>query len=76
MDAKGLYEGVSRLLAVSPAREIPEPANHSGERAVSENGEGPVLENGDSSSITEPPNSNSDENEKPTSETDENRSST
>ncbi|PKI36199.1 hypothetical protein CRG98_043395 [Punica granatum] len=74
MDAKGLCQGVSRLLMVSPAREIPRPLNHAEERTVPENGETPVLENGDSPGVPdEPLVTNSDGNEKPTPGTDENQ---
>ncbi|KAK4757865.1 hypothetical protein SAY87_019166 [Trapa incisa] len=76
MDAKGLYDGLNRLLTVSPTREIPKQADHAAENSASENGESPGPENGDSSSIKEPsiPISNPDENEKPTSGTDESQS--
>ncbi|KAK9273654.1 hypothetical protein L1049_018464 [Liquidambar formosana] len=46
MDAKNLYDGIGRLLATSPSRELPKPANTTEARNISENGDVPTVENG------------------------------
>ncbi|CAN1120899.1 Conserved oligomeric Golgi complex subunit 8 [Linum perenne] len=47
MDAKNLFDGVNRLLATAPSRELPKPVNKkTEEKGVAENGEVPIVENG------------------------------
>lgn len=45
-DAKGLFDGIGRLLAASTARELPKPVNSPEKKSVSENGNVPPVENG------------------------------
>ncbi|KAF8035969.1 hypothetical protein BT93_C1864 [Corymbia citriodora subsp. variegata] len=70
MDAKGLYDGLSRLLRVSPAVEVPKTSTTVVERTTSANGELPILENGGPPHSEEARSSNVDETEKPTLEAD------
>ncbi|KAI4380858.1 hypothetical protein MLD38_006997 [Melastoma candidum] len=54
MDAKGLYDGISRLLSVSTFRNPPRTVSRGEENTpTSANGEAPVLENGGASSPEE-----------------------
>lgn len=46
MDAKNLYDGIGRLLTVSPSRDLNKPVNNAEEKSISENGDSPVVENG------------------------------
>ncbi|XP_043709575.1 conserved oligomeric Golgi complex subunit 8-like [Telopea speciosissima] len=46
-ESKSLFDGVSRLLAVAPARELSNQVEHVGEKYVAENGEDiPAVDNG------------------------------
>lgn len=45
-DAKNLFDGINRLLSLSPSRELPKPVQNSGRKSISENGELPRVENG------------------------------
>lgn len=47
MDAKNVYDGISRLLETSSAREIPKPVNNGESKSVAENGDMPKMENGE-----------------------------
>lgn len=47
MDAKNVYEGLSRLLATSSARELPRPVSNGELRSVTENGNLQTVENGE-----------------------------
>lgn len=47
MDAKNVYNGISRLLETSSARELPKPVNNVESKSVAENGESPKMENGE-----------------------------
>lgn len=47
MDAKNVYNGISRLLETSSARELPKPVNNVESKSVAENGELPKMENGE-----------------------------
>lgn len=47
MDAKNVYDGISRLLATSSARELPKPVNNGELRSVTENGNLQAVENGE-----------------------------
>ncbi|KAF5748335.1 hypothetical protein HS088_TW04G00287 [Tripterygium wilfordii] len=71
MDAKNLYDGISRLLSVSTSRKLPKAVNDADSKSVSENGDITVVENGDTlTSETEAPSTN-EEQESRTPETDE-----
>ncbi|XP_075489197.1 conserved oligomeric Golgi complex subunit 8-like [Primulina tabacum] len=45
-DAKNLFEGIARLLATSPSRELPKPRRSSETKNATENGNVPGVENG------------------------------
>lgn len=45
-DAKNLFDGISRLLASSPSRELPKPVHNAEANNTSENGNLPTVENG------------------------------
>lgn len=45
-DAKNLFEGISRLLATAPSRELPKPVHNAEAKNASENGSMPAVENG------------------------------
>ncbi|KAI4337157.1 hypothetical protein L6164_015605 [Bauhinia variegata] len=47
MDAKNLYDGVSRLLEASSARELPRPVSNGEAKSSTENGDLSVVENGE-----------------------------
>ncbi|WVZ24385.1 hypothetical protein V8G54_002929 [Vigna mungo] len=47
MDAKNVYNGISRLLEASSARELPKTVNSGESKSVAENGELPKMENGE-----------------------------
>uniref|UniRef100_K7MGU5 Conserved oligomeric Golgi complex subunit 8 n=1 Tax=Glycine max TaxID=3847 RepID=K7MGU5_SOYBN len=47
MDAKNVYDGISRLLETSSSRELPKPVNNEESKSVAENGELPKMENGE-----------------------------
>ncbi|KAF7817367.1 conserved oligomeric Golgi complex subunit 8 [Senna tora] len=72
MDAKNLYDGISRLIAASSARELPKPVNNGEVKSVVENGNLPAVENGETldAKQTEAMNAN-EENRSPTSQTDQ-----
>ncbi|OIW15530.1 hypothetical protein TanjilG_13836 [Lupinus angustifolius] len=53
MDAKNLYDGISRLLEASSAREVPKPVNNGEAKSVADNGEVPTMENGETPTATE-----------------------
>lgn len=46
MDAKGMYDGLGRLLTVTPPRDLSKSVSNAEEESVSENGALPVVENG------------------------------
>ncbi|XP_030552537.1 conserved oligomeric Golgi complex subunit 8 [Rhodamnia argentea] len=70
MDAKGLYNGLGRLLTVTPSVEVPKTSTPVVERTISANGELPILENGGPPHSEEARSSNVDETEKTTLEAD------
>ena len=45
-DAKNLFDGIGRLLATSPSKELPKPGKNTDEKIVTENGNVAVVENG------------------------------
>ncbi|KAL2489621.1 conserved oligomeric Golgi complex component-related protein [Forsythia ovata] len=45
-DAKNLFDGINRLLATSPSRELPKQVHKVDSKSMSENGNLPVAENG------------------------------
>jgi len=53
MDAKNVYNGISRLLEASSARELPKPVNSAESKSVAENGELPKMENGETPDVKE-----------------------
>jgi len=53
MDAKNVYDGISRLLETSSARELPKPVNSGESKSVAENGEVPKVENGETPDVKE-----------------------
>ncbi|XP_020207005.1 conserved oligomeric Golgi complex subunit 8 isoform X1 [Cajanus cajan] len=61
MDAKNVYDGISRLLETSSARELPKPVNIGESKSIAENGEVPKLENGETSDAKESEAINGDE---------------
>lgn len=73
MDAKNIYDGISRLLATSSARESPRPVNYPEEKSITENGDLPVVENGVTPDVEETQSIHADEKEQksPTLQTDE-----
>ncbi|KAK7273408.1 hypothetical protein RIF29_14457 [Crotalaria pallida] len=72
MDAKNLYDGISRLLEASSARELPKPVNNGEAKSVAENGEVPTMENGDTPEAKESEAINAEVvNKGPTLQTDE-----
>ncbi|KAG7943303.1 hypothetical protein I3843_15G031700 [Carya illinoinensis] len=46
MDAKNMYDGIGRLLRISPSRDPIKPVNNAEGKSISENGDLPVVENG------------------------------
>ncbi|TKY58334.1 Conserved oligomeric Golgi complex subunit 8 [Spatholobus suberectus] len=72
MDAKNVYDGISRLLETSSARELPKPVNNGESKSIAENGELPKMENGETPDAKESEAINGDEvNVGPTSPTDQ-----
>ncbi|KAJ9183605.1 hypothetical protein P3X46_007434 [Hevea brasiliensis] len=73
MDAKNLYNGIDRLLATSPSRELPRPVNNPEEKVMINNGDMPVVENGVSPNVEQTQSIIADEKEQksPTLQTDE-----
>ncbi|KAJ4839923.1 conserved oligomeric Golgi complex component [Turnera subulata] len=75
MDAKGLYDGIGRLLATTSSRELPrQPSNSTKEEnSITENGNMPVVENGVATDVeqTEVATNTSEEQKSPTLNTDE-----
>ncbi|KAG5050804.1 hypothetical protein JHK87_003002 [Glycine soja] len=61
MDAKNVYNGISRLLETSSARELPKPVNNAESKSVAENGESPKMENGETPDAKESEAVNSEE---------------
>lgn len=61
MDAKNVYNGISRLLETSSARELPKPVNNVESKSVAENGELPKMENGETPDAKESEAVNSEE---------------
>ncbi|KAE9588517.1 hypothetical protein Lal_00003078 [Lupinus albus] len=54
INAKNLYDGISRLLEASSAREVPKPVNNGEAKSVADNnGEVPTMENGETPSANE-----------------------
>ncbi|KAI3468102.1 hypothetical protein Pfo_024765 [Paulownia fortunei] len=45
-DAKNLFDGIDRLLATSPSRELPKPVHNAEVKNATENGNLPMVENG------------------------------
>ncbi|KAG6389378.1 hypothetical protein SASPL_150846 [Salvia splendens] len=64
-DAKNLFEGINRLLATSPSRELPKPVQNQNTEVknASENGNAPVVENGVNHGIERTGSSSHDEKE-------------
>lgn len=62
MDAKNLYDGVSRLLTVSSSRELRKPVSNEEGKGITENGEVPSAENG-FTSVEQTGDANADERE-------------
>lgn len=72
MDAKNVYDGISRLLEASSARELPKPVNNGEASGIAENGELPNMENGETPDAKESEAINADEvNKVSTSQTDQ-----
>ncbi|KAK7376177.1 hypothetical protein VNO78_35031 [Psophocarpus tetragonolobus] len=73
MDAKIVYDGISRLLETSSARELPKPVKNEESKSVAENGELPKLENGETPDAKESEAINGEEvkEEGPTLQTDQ-----
>ncbi|KAF7830447.1 conserved oligomeric Golgi complex subunit 8 [Senna tora] len=70
MDAKNLYDGISRLLAASSAKELPKPVNNEETMSVAENGDLPAVENGEISDTKQNEAINADDgNKSPISQT-------
>lgn len=70
MDAKNLYDGISRLLEASSARELPKPVNNGEVKGVDENGDLPAMENGETTDAKESEAINAEEvNKGPTAQT-------
>lgn len=76
MDAKNLYDGISRLLATSSSRELPRPVNNSEGKSITENGDVPVVENGVTQEVERKGNANADDKDprSPTVQNDEKQS--
>lgn len=73
MDAKGLYDGLSRQLSVSTVRDAPKTSSRGEETTpTSANGEVPVLENGGLPSSEEAEDGNANSRELPAAGTEEN----
>jgi len=53
MDAKNVYNGISRLLEASSARELPKAVNSGESKSVAVNGELPKMENGETADAKE-----------------------
>lgn len=64
MDAKNLYDGIGRLLTVTPARQIVKLVNNAERKSISENGDSPVVENRVVASVEQITSTNADETEK------------
>ncbi|KAK7345206.1 hypothetical protein VNO77_15784 [Canavalia gladiata] len=72
IDAKNVYDGISRLLEASSARELPKPVDNVESKSVAENGELPQMENGETPDTKESEADNAEEvNKDPTSQTDQ-----
>lgn len=75
MDAKNLYDGIGRLLTVSPSRDLVKPANTAEAKSISENGDLTVVENGLMPGVEQTEGTDADEKEKsPALQTDERHS--
>ncbi|KAI9118261.1 hypothetical protein K1719_010593 [Acacia pycnantha] len=61
MDAKYVYDGISRLLATSSARELPKPVSNGELRSVTENGDLQTAENGEVPEAKQTEGTNADE---------------
>ncbi|KAB1215755.1 Conserved oligomeric Golgi complex subunit 8 [Morella rubra] len=64
MDAKNLYDGIGRLLTITPARQIVKLFNNAERKSISENGDSPVVENRVVASVEQITSTNADETEK------------
>ncbi|XP_019154193.1 PREDICTED: conserved oligomeric Golgi complex subunit 8-like [Ipomoea nil] len=62
-DAKNLFEGISKLLATSPSRELPKPIHTVENKTISENGNLPLVENGGTPNGDQSGDTNSEEKE-------------
>lgn len=62
-DAKNLFDGIGRLLATSPSRELPKPVHNAEPKNVAENGNLPVVANGVLHSIERTASASLEENE-------------
>ncbi|XP_057959490.1 conserved oligomeric Golgi complex subunit 8 [Malania oleifera] len=67
-DAKNLFDGISRLLTVTPSREPPKPVQNTEGRSVSDNGDLPRVENGDPVDVEQADGTNDEEQEQRTNE--------
>lgn len=81
MDAKNLYDGISRLIAASSARELPKPVNNGEAKSMVENGNLPAVENGEETldadaKQTEVANAGDEENRDPASQTETDQTNT
>lgn len=63
MDAKNLYDGVGRLLTLSPAKELPKPVIGGVGNSIPENGKVSAEENGVVSDVNEIESSSEDQKE-------------
>lgn len=64
MDAKNLYDGIGRLLTVSPSRDLSKPVKNAEEKSIPENGNLPVVENGVVADVEQTTGADPDANEK------------
>ena len=59
-DAKNFFDGIGRLLATSPPKELPKPVQNTEGKSLSENGNVAVVENGITLNIERTESSNMD----------------
>lgn len=75
MDAKGLYDGIGRLLTNSTSRGLPKPVGDENkdksENSITENGGIPVVENGVAPVVEQTNETNADEKEQKVKKIDE-----
>lgn len=63
LEAKNLFDGIGRLLTLSPSRELTKPTNNGtdGRKSVPENGDMPKVENGVNTGIERTGSASADE---------------